>query len=353
MESYGLTDQEDGNAMGARLVNKETADEEIDEEIPNLNSFDKSRQSTQVDTRKVSQSYIPLTLFAAVLMALSSVLRGLESGTPFSSKYVQSLCYLILSSVTFTYMKCRSPQTFHMPWYTKTAVSAELVFDWKLFTSIVVGGVMEFATSLSVILCFSWALQGNLNQGIGTSLMTFNSAIVSVLSYLVFREVIRPAQMVGILFIIVAVFLLALTSPDSEDTVVEVGSSSTKAGVMLVLYGLLGAIFLSVEIMLNKYMGSRNVPGNISGIAFLLVEGLIGTVCLIIYTLMGLGLHEMTTFSFWIMVLASIACYLALILLNYSLAVGLAGVAISIFNTNPAIQTAFSFFALGQNISIG
>jgi len=55
--------------------------------------------------------------------------------------------------------------------------------------------------------------------------------------------------------------------------------------LLVVLWGLVGAVFLSVEIMCNKWMMvSRGINGDISGMFFLLVEGTIGTICLIVTT---------------------------------------------------------------------
>lgn len=55
---------------------------------------------------------------------------------------------------------------------------------------------------------------------------------------------------------------------------------------LLVILAIIGAIFLSFEIMCNKWlMVSRGVNGAISGMFFLMVEGTIGTICLIITTM--------------------------------------------------------------------
>ena len=122
---------------------------------------------------------------------------------------------------------------------------------------------------------------------------------------------------------------------------------------MVIVFGLLGAIFLSIEVMITKYLGKQGVQGYMAGFTLLMVEGAIGTVCLIVYTLMGYGMHEATVQGFWIISLASVVCFTSLVLLFYSLAVGYAGLAISIFDANPAIQTIVSYYLLGQIITTG
>jgi len=77
-----------------------------------------------------------------------------------------------------------------------------------------------------------------------------------------------------------------------------------------------------------------------------LVEGIIGTICLIVYTGVGYGLHDLSTSSFWMLMLAGILVYTSLIVLFYSVSVGIAGVVVSIFNCAAALQALFSYFVL-------
>ena len=78
------------------------------------------------------------------------------------------------------------------------------------------GGVCEFMISLFVILTFNAALKANINQGIGTCMLTLNAIIVSILSYFIFREKITIMNLIGIIVILVALALIALFGPDKE-----------------------------------------------------------------------------------------------------------------------------------------
>jgi len=86
-------------------------------------------------------------------------------------------------------------------------------------------------------------------------------------------------------------------------------------------------------------------------IAYLLIEGVIGTTCLVVLSLCGGGIYDLTLTSFGILVVASLCAFSSLILIQFSIATGVSGVALSIYNSFAAIQTTFSFFALGQQIS--
>ena len=84
-------------------------------------------------------------------------------------------------------------------------------------------------------------------------------------------------------------------------------------------------------------MIKRGINGDVSGMFFLLVEGVLGIACLIVTTLQGSGLHELSNKALLMVLIAGFFAFSALIIFNYSLSKGLAGVAISIFNTSPAI----------------
>ena len=123
---------------------------------------------------------------------------------------------------------------------------------------------------------------------------------------------------------------------------------------LVVFWGVCGALFLSIEIMSNKWlMVRRGINGDVSGMCFLLVEGIVGTLCLLITTLQGNGIHELSPKSFAMSLLAGCLTFTSLVMLNFSIAKGLAGVAISVFNTNPTIQVILSLIFLGQTVTPG
>jgi len=255
---------------------------------------------------------------------------------------------------------------WHFPWWTKrtspdTNGAPTYDFNKEIAFTLLVGGVAEFLLSLCVILSFSAALDGNLNQGITGSLMTLSSVIVSGVSYCVFKEKINLPQGFGILIILVAVVLLsvfALPNTDSElggDIKVQAEEASGAGSLLLVIiYGFTCALLFSVLSLLTKHlMTNKGVAGDVVGYTFYFVEGFIGTVCLVITTLCGSGLYELTVSSFFTVELASLAGLASGVLLSYSIATGIAGVALSIFHSNAAIQTAFLYFVLGQQITKG
>lgn len=123
---------------------------------------------------------------------------------------------------------------------------------------------------------------------------------------------------------------------------------------LVVMWGLIGTVMLSFEIMANKWlMVRRNIYGNITGLFFMLTEGSIGTVCLLVTSFGGAGLLDLTMSSIGMLALASLLNFTAMIMLNFAIASGVAGVAISIFNTNASIQCVLSSSFLKQIITKG
>lgn len=113
--------------------------------------------------------------------------------------------------------------------------------------------------------------------------------------------------------------------------------------VLVVMWGLIGTVMLSFEIMSNKWlMVRRNIFGQKTGLFFMLTEGTIGTVCLIVTSAGGSGLHDLGLNSIGMLAIASLFNFSAMIMLNFAIASGVAGVAISIFNTNSSIQCILS-----------
>lgn len=147
-----------------------------------------------------------------------------------------------------------------------------------------------------------------------------------------------------------AIILLSVCVPELETTDVSAISGdadTTGAVIVVIVSGIIGALCFSFEGLLTKYLILKNVPGDVAGISFLLVEGIIGTLCLIIYTIMGNGLYDLTPSTFWMLMIAGCCVYASLTTLFYCISVGIAGVVVSIFNCAAALQALFSYFVLG------
>ena len=129
-------------------------------------------------------------------------------------------------------------------------------------------------------------------------------------------------------------------------------SDTAKYTTLTIMWGLIAAVALALEIMCNKWlMIKRSVNGDVSGIAFLFVEGFIGSVCLLVTSLQGDGVHLLDMKAHILMAIAGVCAFSALVILNYAISIGLAGVAVSIFNLNAVVHVVLSSIFLHQIIS--
>ena len=86
-------------------------------EIDDIQDFSDSKESSRITEKVYSKIFVFWSLIGAVLLALSSVIRGIESAEPFAAKFTLSLAYLILSLLTIGYKKWRHGTKFSAPWY--------------------------------------------------------------------------------------------------------------------------------------------------------------------------------------------------------------------------------------------
>ena len=69
------------------------------------------------DEEKPNRSYLIWAFLGAVLIALASMIRGVEASEPFPAKFTFSLCYFILSASSILYLRWKGGSDFRYPWY--------------------------------------------------------------------------------------------------------------------------------------------------------------------------------------------------------------------------------------------
>ena len=66
--------------------------------------------------RGPSRAYLLWAALGSILLALASMIRGVESATPLPAKFTLSLAYLILSLLTLAYYRCKLGPKLRYPW---------------------------------------------------------------------------------------------------------------------------------------------------------------------------------------------------------------------------------------------
>ena len=137
--------------------------------------------------------------------------------------------------------------------------------------------------------------------------------------------------------------LIALFPAENDDS----GDVADTSQILTILsYSMVATLCLSTEILTSKSLSKKGVDGKYLGFSYLLIEGGLGTFALIISTAIGEGLFTVDMGDFWITMLAGLCGVTAISLLEFSVSIGIAGIVISIFNTNVAFFTALCFFFL-------
>ena len=147
-----------------------------------------------------------------------------------------------------------------------------------------------------------------------------------------------------------SVVLLSLYGPDHE--VAQKRTTGTEAMLKLVFWAVLVTLLSSCQIMVSNWLKiSRNVAGEVAGMFYMLVEGCIGTVCMVVTTLQGSGLHELSLGSRGMLVIAACFAYAGIVTANYSVSVGVSGIVIAIYNANCFVHVLLSAIFLRQTIT--
>ena len=164
--------------------------------------------------QKINQLYLVAAAFGAIFIALSCLLRGIESSKPLPAKYCLSLSYLFYSILCLIWQRCRLGKNgFRWPWNRMQEHNNREKFDCKQFLMTMLGGISEFVVSVAVLMSLSACLGENINQGVVASILVVNVVIVSIGSYLLFNELLSVTQITGIIFVIVSVVLISLFGP--------------------------------------------------------------------------------------------------------------------------------------------
>ena len=79
-----------------------------------------SEENSTPQKQKVNQLYLVAAVFGALAIALSSIIRGIESSKPLPAKYCLSLSYLVYSIICLFWHRYRLGKNgFIWPWNKK------------------------------------------------------------------------------------------------------------------------------------------------------------------------------------------------------------------------------------------
>lgn len=121
----------------------------------------------------------------------------------------------------------------------------------------------------------------------------------------------------------------------------------------IMFVGTVAALCFSLEATFIKWLVNSGVEAEESAQLVLLFDGIYGLIMLAALTYMGEGLQIVDLKTGIQTVIGGIGTSVALVLVNYGMGNGIAGIAFSIANSFPAWHAIFNWLILGQIISTG
>jgi len=121
---------------------------------------------------------------------------------------------------------------------------------------------------------------------------------------------------------------------------------------MVTFWALAASFGTCLQLTTAKWLSlRRQVPSDIVGVYFMVVEGLLGTICLVVSTLFGSGLYELEAKGFAMLMVAAVFAYSGIVMGIFSVGIGIAGIVCAIYNANAFIHVLLSAIFLDQSIT--
>lgn len=170
----------------------------------------------------------------------------------------------------------------------------------------------EFGTALFTILAFNKAEEFGINAGIAAVLLPLSGIFVSLASYFMYHEKLHKTQILGLFIILAGATIISLFPAEDTDSGKKASSDEM---MQVLLFSLLATSSLSLELTVSKVLAKKGVDGKYIGFNFLLAEGTLGSLCLLVTTLDGEGFYAISAQNFWFMLAAGLTGVIAVSLL--------------------------------------
>ena len=145
-------------------------------------------------------------------------------------------------------------------------------------------GLFEFVGSTLYLWALNIALHNQVNQGICSAMITMAGLMITILSWIVYKEKLNLPQGFGITMILAAVLMMGFyqEQPESDG---EVHLETMQPITKIMVIGFFSALSFSLEAILIKWLAVRGVPGAPGGQMTLLFDGLYGVTMLLVFWL--------------------------------------------------------------------
>ena len=203
-------------------------------------------------------------------------------------------------------------------------------------------GVFEFFGGLFYLVCLKMAMEYNVNQGVSSCMMSVAGLILTLMSRFMYGEVLNYPQICGISAMLIALpFFGIFSTQHLQGTLSSAGSASNM--LKIVAPGLASAFFYAIEAMFIRHLQKKGVTGIDGGFMAIFFNGLYSTSLLIFI----LTYTTIPPYEFLIIFAAGICTSLGIVLVNFAVERGEAGVAFSIGNSFPCWHSIYCTVVIG------
>ncbi len=111
---------------------------------------------------------------------------------------------------------------------------------------------------------------------------------------------------------------------------------------------MIGDILFALELVFVRELSKLKVDAFVTGSFYVLFVGLIGAICLMIYTIMG-GMNNeyFTAKDYFLILCTGIIEYFGMTSVIYASSIGVSGIAFAIGNTCCIYTSIFNYFVMG------
>jgi drug/metabolite transporter (DMT)-like permease len=298
------------------------------------------KQDKTESAQKQSKIYILVASVAAVVISTSNLVKGFVTENPLACVNWFCLTHLVLAAVCLAVMFFKDRSSFKLPCRRRKGDSEEYEWSWFNFVALVGGGACELGICLSIFFAFQACAKYSINSGISTVVMPSNAILVILTSYCLYKEKVLALHFVGVLIIIGSVVLIVLTPPGGDDS----SAAVTTGQLMIVIaYSCSATLCQGLQVIFSKALAMRQVAGMTVGFWFLFTEGTLGSLYLLASYIGGVETsYVLSLKDIGITAFGALCAFTAVTMLQVSVSIGVAGLALAIFNTNSVILTLFS-----------
>mmetsp|Transcript_18623 Transcript_18623/g.16493 ORF Transcript_18623/g.16493 Transcript_18623/m.16493 type:complete len:371 (+) Transcript_18623:56-1168(+) len=325
----------------------------------NKNDPDSLKKSLEIDTKesenqagKSQVKSLLCALMAGMCFAVANYILGNNSRLGMLTREASengSLVFTFLYAIYLLIQSIRHGKSFWR-WQDSNFCNPETGgFYWTNFFGACIYTLINCAAGFGVIFTFQYALYGNMNQGILTSLFGLSSIFSAILAYYAFGDRLKIFHVLGMILMLICIIGLGFGSTKNMSSPgVESDSSNPIAMALIaVLFGILSPVLFALGGLTVRYY---NTHYNFDAFDMTITMYILDNIILIIAMIFTYkyGSHPFILSEYTEIVASGFVACIGVVLLNQAITSGLAGPVFALANVQVVIQTILDAVLLGN-----